>query len=95
MVAQGDRYRSKSCTLQDDAKRTATERAAHIREVGRALTARDAPTRDQARDQGRRIEATKKDTAALYKELEDQLQRRDKARGKQRTRDRGDGEPER
>jgi hypothetical protein len=59
------------------------------------LTARDAPIRDQARDQGRRIEATKNDPAALYKEPEDQLQRRDKARGKQRTRDRGDGEPER
>jgi hypothetical protein len=48
-----------------------------------------------SRTQGRRIKATEKDPAVLYKELEDQLQRRDKARGKQRTRDRGDGGPER
>ncbi len=53
----------------------ATERAAHIREVARGLTARGAPTRDKAQDESQRIEATKKDPAALYKELEDQRRR--------------------
>ena len=73
----------------------AAKHAAHIREVARGLKAPDALTRDQAQDQGRRIEAAKKDPAALYKELEDQLRRHDKARGKERARDRGDGGPER
>lgn len=69
----------------------ATERAARIRDVARGLTARDAPTRDHAHDQGRRIEASKKDPAALYKKLEEQLSQRDQARSKQKTQDRGDG----
>ena len=68
----------------------ATERASHIREVVRGLTARDAPIRNQAHDQGRRIEAGKKDPATLYKELEEQLRRRDQTRGKQKSRDRAD-----
>ncbi len=59
----------------------AKERADHVRGIVRALLARDAPTRDHAHDQGRRIEAAKKDRVALYKELEDQLQRRGKGRG--------------
>jgi len=68
----------------------ATERAAHIRAVARGLTARDALAHDQAHDQGRRVEAGKKEPAMLYKELEEQLRRRDQTRGNQRTRDRGD-----
>jgi hypothetical protein len=73
----------------------ATERAAHIRDVARGLIAPDPATRDEALGRGRGIGATKNDQAALYKKLEDQLQRRDKARRKQRARDRGDGGPER
>jgi hypothetical protein len=62
--------------------------AAHIREVARGLRTSEAPTRDQSQDQGSRIEPTKRDTSAPYRELEDQLRRRDKARGRQRARDR-------
>jgi hypothetical protein len=69
----------------------AKEHAEHIRDVERRLEAPDAPTRDYAHDQARRIEATKKDPAALYKELEEQLRRRDHARAKQKSRDRADG----
>ncbi len=68
----------------------AKEHADHIRDVERRLEAPDAPTRDRAHDQARRIEATKKDPAALYKELENQLRRRDKARTKGRVRGRDD-----
>ncbi len=73
----------------------AAERAAHIREITRGLRDSDASTRNHGHHDSRRIDTTKKDAAALYKELEDQLLRRDNARGKQRTRDRGDGGPER
>jgi hypothetical protein len=62
-----------------------------IRDVERRLEAPDAPTRDHAHDQARRIETTKKDPATLYKELEEQLRRRDQTRGKQKTRDRDGG----
>jgi hypothetical protein len=65
------------------------KQAAHIREVARELRAEGAPTRDQAQDQRQRIEATRKDPAVLYKELEDQLRQRDRARGKQEARHRG------
>jgi hypothetical protein len=68
----------------------AAGRAAHIRAVARGLAARDIPAPDQAHDQGRRIEAGKKDPAMLYKELEEQLWRRDQMRGKQKSRDRAD-----
>jgi hypothetical protein len=77
----------------DDAE--AAKDAAYVREVARGLKAADAPTRDQAQDEGRRIEMAKKDPAALYKELEDRLRRRDKVHGTQRVRDRGDGGPQR
>jgi hypothetical protein len=69
----------------------AAKGAAHIREVVRGLSAPDGSARDQAQDQGRRIDASKRDPAALYRELEQQLRRRDKVRGKVKAHDRGDG----
>jgi hypothetical protein len=71
----------------------AEKRAANIRAVARGLKAPDAPTRDRAQEQGRKVEAIKRDPVALYQELEDQLRRRDTARGKLKAR--GDGGLER
>jgi hypothetical protein len=67
----------------------ARERAAYIRKIARG--AQERASRDQGHEREQPIEARKKNRAAAYKELEEQLRRRDQARGKMRMRDRNDG----
>lgn len=79
--------------LETPADPEGKEKAAHIRMLARDLNAKDLPTREQARDQAQRI--AEADKEALGRELEDQLQRRDAARGRRNARERDDGGRER
>lgn len=73
----------------------AMQRAAYLRKIASGLSAPEAVMRDKGHGRERRIEARKKDPSVAYKQLEEQLQHRDQARGKKKMRDRNDGERDR
>src|SRR5260221_1155329 len=69
------------------------DQAAYIRDVARTLKSGNGATRTQARDQAERIRGavSEKDKARLYRELEEQLRQRDRARPKRHPRNRDEG----
>jgi hypothetical protein len=69
------------------------DQAAYIRDVARTLESGNGATRTQARDQTERIRGavSEKDNATLYRELEEQLRQRDRARPKRHPRNRDEG----
>ena len=71
----------------------AKDQTAYIRDVALTLKSGDGATRTQVRDQteGIRGAVGEKDKATLYRELEEQLRQRDRARPKRHPRDRDDG----